>query len=174
MSHAVALVLGDTYVKTMRKFRGDLWDWYIPGGRWSNMLRKKDGTRCDQARIKALDLKWIDHIMCYHIVPAKGKFIEKDEQPKALPKKITTAQIRRYIDQQLIDPRTTKMVQRKLECYYEPGNHGEFNLKRRVKTKRITGWAQEFFRDVSWDEYVSEYLLSQPEDTMITVVDCHN
>ena len=32
------------------------WDWYQIGGRWSNMLRKSDGTRCDACEIKDLDL----------------------------------------------------------------------------------------------------------------------
>lgn len=32
------------------------WDWYQIGGRWSNVLRKLDGTRCDTCEIKDLDL----------------------------------------------------------------------------------------------------------------------
>ena len=32
------------------------WDWYQIGGRWSNMLRKSDGTRCDECEVKDLDL----------------------------------------------------------------------------------------------------------------------
>ena len=32
------------------------WDWYQIGGRWSNMLKKLDGTRCDECEVKDLDL----------------------------------------------------------------------------------------------------------------------
>lgn len=32
------------------------WDWYQIGGRWSGMLRKLDGTRCDECEVKDLDL----------------------------------------------------------------------------------------------------------------------
>lgn len=32
------------------------WDWYQIGGRWSNLLRKLDGTRCDECEVKDLDL----------------------------------------------------------------------------------------------------------------------
>lgn len=32
------------------------WDWYEIGGRWSNMLKKLDGTRCDECEVKDLDL----------------------------------------------------------------------------------------------------------------------
>ena len=32
------------------------WGWYQIGGRWSNVLRKLDGTRCDTCEIKDLDL----------------------------------------------------------------------------------------------------------------------
>ena len=32
------------------------WDWYEIGGRWSGMLKKLDGTRCDECEIKDLDL----------------------------------------------------------------------------------------------------------------------
>lgn len=32
------------------------WDWYQIGGRWSNVLRKLDGTRCDTCEVKDLDL----------------------------------------------------------------------------------------------------------------------
>lgn len=32
------------------------WDWYEIGGRWSGMLKKSDGTRCDECEVKDLDL----------------------------------------------------------------------------------------------------------------------
>ena len=32
------------------------WDWYEIGGRWSGMLKKLDGTRCDEREVKDLDL----------------------------------------------------------------------------------------------------------------------
>ena len=32
------------------------WDWYQIGGRWSGMLKKLDGTRCDECKVKDLDL----------------------------------------------------------------------------------------------------------------------
>lgn len=32
------------------------WDWYEIGGRWSNMLKKLDGTKCDECEVKDLDL----------------------------------------------------------------------------------------------------------------------
>ena len=32
------------------------WDWYQIGGRWSNMLKRLDGTRCDECEVKDLDL----------------------------------------------------------------------------------------------------------------------
>ena len=32
------------------------WDWYQIGGRWSNVLKKLDGTRCDECEVKDLDL----------------------------------------------------------------------------------------------------------------------
>lgn len=32
------------------------WDWYEIGGRWSGMLKKLDGTRCDECEVKDLDL----------------------------------------------------------------------------------------------------------------------
>lgn len=32
------------------------WDWYEIGGRWPNMLKKLDGTRCDECEVKDLDL----------------------------------------------------------------------------------------------------------------------
>jgi len=32
------------------------WDWYEIGGRWSGMLKKLDGTRCDECKVKDLDL----------------------------------------------------------------------------------------------------------------------
>lgn len=32
------------------------WDWYQVGGRWSGMLKKLDGTRCDKCEVKDLDL----------------------------------------------------------------------------------------------------------------------
>lgn len=31
-------------------------DWYQIGGRWSNVLKKLDGTRCDECEVKDLDL----------------------------------------------------------------------------------------------------------------------
>lgn len=31
------------------------WDWYVVGGRWSNWLRHKDGTKVDQARYGDID-----------------------------------------------------------------------------------------------------------------------
>lgn len=32
------------------------WDWYEVGGRWSDCLLKKDGTKCDQCELQDLDL----------------------------------------------------------------------------------------------------------------------
>lgn len=31
------------------------WDWYEVGGRWNNMLKKHDGTRCDSALVSECD-----------------------------------------------------------------------------------------------------------------------
>lgn len=31
------------------------WDWYIIGGRWTNMITLKDGTRTNQAVVKSID-----------------------------------------------------------------------------------------------------------------------
>lgn len=35
------------------------WDWWVVGGRWSNMIRLKDGTRSDFAQIKDIDFNGI-------------------------------------------------------------------------------------------------------------------
>lgn len=31
------------------------WDWYVVGGRWKNLLKLKDGSRADYAKIKDID-----------------------------------------------------------------------------------------------------------------------
>lgn len=33
------------------------WDWYQIGGRWSHLLHKKDGTKCDMGQVKDLDFR---------------------------------------------------------------------------------------------------------------------
>lgn len=36
------------------------WDWWVVGGRWSNMLRHKNGEMVDWCQVKDLDLAWGD------------------------------------------------------------------------------------------------------------------
>lgn len=93
------------------------WDWYVIGGRWDGTLVTRTGATVNQARIRDVDLSWLE---------VQGPFaVVKDGQ------------------------------------WYQKGQMGWF------------GMSTDNISDEEWDARVLELIKDLPDDTMLTVVDCH-
>ena len=145
------------------------WDWYVVGGRWSNMLKTKDGEYVDSCLVKDLDLtpnkeEYDAAIRFWELVVEDQPLCEGEEQPHSWYNK--DYYIKRYgtkenyarIESQLY---TYAVVMPDGE-WYEPGQMGWWG---------ISGASPE--NQGEWDENYHKFLEEADPNWIITIVDCH-
>lgn len=145
------------------------WDWYVVGGRWSGLLKTKDGRRVDSCLLKDLDLSidknvYDQHIRFWELVVEEQPLKEGEEKPFNFYKK--EYYLERYgtkekyarIESQL----STYAILTPDGEWYEPGEMGWFGM---------SGASIE--DEISWDENYQNILESMDKDLRITIVDCH-
>lgn len=144
------------------------WDWWVIGGRWDGLLKLKDGTRVNYAKVKDLDLSidkeiYEDSIRFWELVVEEQPLREGEGQPFNFYKP-------EYYTDQYGTKEQYATEQAKLNVFafihedewFEKGNMGWFGVSDATKD------STEEFRNKFWD--VLENI--DPESYLV-VVDCH-
>ena len=144
------------------------WDWYVVGGRWSNLLKLKDGSRADYAKIKNIDftpdkVAYDEAIKFWEIVVEERPLTEGEEEPFSLYRK------EYYLDQYGTKERYAEQQAKFMTFallyegeWYEKGNMGWFGMSDVTNEGRL-----EY-------EQIFDRILSEADgEDYLVIVDCH-
>ena len=138
------------------------WDWYSIGGRWSNFLTKKDGSKCDYAKIKDINFEadandeeakeklrknWDE------VLAGKGYF-----KPEYLLNKHKT--VENYIKDTLTF--STYAILDKAGVWHEPGKMGWFGCSSATPES-----------EVKFNNEYAGVIASADQNDYLVIVDCH-
>ena len=145
------------------------WDRYVVGGRWSNMLKTKDGEYVDECLVKDLDLTpnkdgYNAAIRFWELVVEDRPLKDGEEKPFNMYKK-------EYYIERYGTKENYARIESQFSTYavvipdgewYEPGKMGWFG---------ISCASPEKHRE--WDENYHKFLEEADPNWIITIVDCH-
>lgn len=148
------------------------WDWWEPGGRFSGLLKNKDGNRIDQGRIKDLvfdlDKSEYRHRLRYWDVVVNDSPLKDGETKDYFFNMFN----KEYYTRRYRDAETYAKIMATFSTYavvtpdgewHAPGNMGWF------------GMSDE--SDESWIDWVSNYddrfISGSDPNWILTIVDCH-
>lgn len=145
------------------------WDWYVVGGRWSNMLKTKDGEYVDECLVKDLDLtpdkeEYDAAIRFWELIVEEQHLKDSEKKPFNMYKK-------EYYIERYGTKENYARTQSKFSTYavvmpdgewYEPGKMGWFG---------ISGASADSNRE--WDKNYHKFLEEADPNWIITIVDCH-
>lgn len=144
------------------------WDWYVVGGRWRNLLKLKDGSRADYAKIKDIDFS--PDMVAYkkaerfwEIVVEGQPLKEGEEAPFNLYKEQYYLDLygtkERYAEQQAKFITFALLYEGE---WYEKGNMGWFGMSDETNESRL-----EY-------EQIFDRILSEADgEDYLVIVDCH-
>lgn len=145
------------------------WDWYSIGGRWSGMLRTKNGQQVDSCLIKDLDLtpdkkRYDEAIRFWELVVEEQPLKDGEKQPFNWYRK-------EYYFERYGTKENYAKIQSRFSTYavlmpnglwYEPGQMGWWGISGATPDK-----------EKEWDENYYKLLEQAEDDWTITIVDCH-
>lgn len=175
------------------------WDWWVVGGRWSNFLLKKDGTRCDSAPISWIDIDGMrEHERATALrswdkakaILAGRPFATWKETLDKHAGNIDAARAE-YHDQQVIKDwnasREFGFFDKPQDFLVPREQFGEAAANRALSTYAVVkdgqwyskgkmGWwgmSDDKLEQEDWNKRVAELIAGLDESTSITIVDCH-
>ena len=144
------------------------WDWYVVGGRWSNILRLKNGTRANVARLKDIDFS-SDETKIQEARQFWEKWVEGDasEGEKILAPWETPEYFKRgYLDKEDFARRSQLF-----STYAVITSDGEWHECGKA------GWWMMRDEDAEavrkWEDGYLDLLKNESPNSWITIVDCH-
>lgn len=145
------------------------WDWYSIGGRWSGLLKRKDGLRVDSCLVKDLDRSldseaYNEAVRFWELIVEKQPLKDGEKMP-----------FNWYKEEYYFERYGTKdeyaRQQASLQTYavltpdgewYEPGKMGWWGISH-------AGLED----DKAWDKNYYKFFEQAEDDWTITIVDCH-
>lgn len=174
------------------------WDWYVIGGRWSGMLLTHDGTRVDQARKGDIDFRAMRNRRAREAAEEYDKVYTAcggldwkawEEVLKEVGENNIDKARQTYQSQQaLVNIRKTKLFLFDYDQYLMPR---EMFIEQARQSTCVTfavlkdgtwyergsmGWwgvVSNETDQATWNQKFNELIDSLPDDTLLTVVDCH-
>lgn len=149
------------------------WDWWTVGGRWSNLLKKKDGTNCDSCLLSELDLSLdtdsYNHAIRFWEINVEGQHLKEGENTDDYWSGYKSSYyIDTYETKENYAEKMSKFSTFALlidDQWYEQGSMGYFGVS--SATSSTIESYYEFF-----DKKLNELIETNPNAT-ITIVDCH-
>ena len=173
--HFSCIVIDKDADEAMFPFKDDLYDWWVVGGRWGNLIELKDGTKCDCAYIKDIKPECLKEVGVHTILHPNGDLETEDDASPLLVPFITAKQISEEVLETYCNNEYINALQACIEKYYDADKNRDFILKADLKIKRVKDdKAGLFFSSLVWKERVQKFLLGLPPDSKITMVDYHN
>lgn len=145
------------------------WDWWVVGGRWSGLLRLKNGTTADSARIADIDFS-----------PRKAQYkaclrfwdVVVDHQPAGLDEKYFSIYTEDYYRQYYGDRETYARHMTQFSTYAVVLPTGEWVQKGQMGWWGVSSETPDEAR--AWeDNYMERFIKGQDPELVLTVVDCH-
>lgn len=145
------------------------WDWYVTGGRWSGLLKTKDGQQVDSCLVKDLELtpdkkEYDEAIRFWELVVEEQPLKDGEEKPLNWYKK--EYYLERYGTKENYANKqcqlSTYAVLMPDGLWYEPGEMGWFGLSGATTDQ-----------EKEWDENYHKFFEQAEDDWTITIVDCH-
>jgi hypothetical protein len=142
------------------------WDWYVIGGRWPGLLKLKDGSEADMARIKDVNFEPDEKLFKEALDFWDSYVLEQDKE-----KYQNTLYKREYY----LENYTRKGFARQQSTFYtravitpdgewhEVGTMGWFGMSSESGHER-TDWA---------DEWYDKFIKNENPEAILTIVDCH-
>ena len=147
------------------------WDWWVEGGRFSNMLKLKDsGERVNSAKIKDIDFspdpeEYKEALRFWDIVVEHVPLEEGEKQPFSIYKEEYYREF--YGTRENFAKRQTQFstfaVLDSNGIWYECGSMGWFGCSDETPEE-----AQKWY-----DNYFKNFIEDEDGETVITIVDCH-
>ena len=145
------------------------WDWYEIGGRWSGMLKTKNGQHVDECLVRDLDLtpdkkEYNEAIRFWELVVEKQPLKNGEKQPFNYYKK-------EYFLERYGTKENYAKIQSQFSTYavlmpdgkwYEPGQMGWWGISGATVDK-----------EKEWDNNYHKFIDQVEADWTITIVDCH-
>lgn len=149
------------------------WDWYVVGGRWSNMLTLKNGQKVNSALAKDIDFDFIDKEESEKArirweLWVEGREPENDEETKILKEQFykTEYYLGKYKTKEnyvrLVNEISTHAVLKKGK-WFESGEMGWFGCNNATADEEYT-WYKNFR---------SNFIDKLKPNDLVTIVDCH-
>ena len=137
------------------------WDWYVIGGRWSNMLLTKDGEKTDFARLKDIDWNKISEnkrLKAEHVW---------DNQPESWFEKhfvhgINDSDTRESYVKRMSEFSTAAVITPDGK-WHEKGTMGWFGISSETE-EEANQWSNDFH---------DSFIKNADQDLILVIVDCH-
>lgn len=146
------------------------WDWFVIGGRWSNLIKNRNGDRSDVEKISNIDLsideKFYKEFMRYWEVVV--------EEQELLPTENKMDFLNFYKKEYYTDRYKTKenfaTRQASFGTFAAVTPHGEW-----IEKGNMGWWGANDATDESIEKYINQFnqLLEKYPEYYLTVVDCH-
>ncbi|MBJ7935494.1 hypothetical protein [Bacillus cereus] len=140
------------------------WDWWVVGGRWSNLLLNKEGNKCDSAYVGELDLQAMKD---KNIKNAKKNWSEMQKQENNVLKALIYGFRKDETEEEYIN-RNSEM----LSTYAVIDKEGNWIAKGDM------GWfgvsSETDAESDNWDDkFVERFIEPLDEKDAIVIIDCH-
>ena len=145
------------------------WDWWVEGGRWNGMLKLKNGSRANSARIRDIDFSPDEE--------AKRRFsrfwdVVVEHQPKLDGEDIFSIYDEKYYRDYYGDRDTYIRHQSNFSTFAVITPDGAWHACGSMRWWGVSSETPEEARD--WhDHYMERFIESADENLRIAIVDCH-
>ena len=145
------------------------WDWWTVGGRWSGMLRLKNGSTVDSARIGDIDFA-LDERVYRRCLRFWDVVVE--HQPQIEGEDFFNIYKESYYREFFGDRETYARQQAQFSTYAVVTPDGVWHGKGKMGWWAMSSETAEEARD--WEEHYKERFIDAfDEDMLLTIVDCH-
>ena len=145
------------------------WDWWTVGGRWRGMLRLKDGSTADSARIVDIDFTPDEEAYRRNL---RFWDVVVEHQPRQEGEDFFNFYKESYYREYYGDRDTFARHQTQFSTYAVITPDGEWHAKGKMGWWAMSSETAEEARD--WENHFKErFLDNQDEDLILTIVDCH-
>ena len=149
--------------------RQSTWDWWTVGGRWSGMLRLKNGSTVDSARIGDIDFA-LDEKAYRRFLRFWDVVVE--HQPPIEGEDFFNIYKESYYREFFGDRETYARQQAQFSTYAVVTPDGVWHGKGKMGWWAMSSETAEEARD--WEEHYKERFIDAfDEDMILTIVDCH-
>ena len=148
------------------------WDWYEKGGRWSGLLKTKDGKKCDEAHIKDLDFSInqneYNHALRFWDVIVDHAPLEPGEQKSDF----CTFYNENYFHEYFLNRENYARINSSFSTYAVITPNGVWHSKGNMGWWGCSSETPE--ESMVWEnEFMERFINNADPDLMITIVDCH-